>query len=139
MSLRPSRARDGPRQTDLGDEENAAAMDRRSPGRIIAGCFALCGFSTALFASLGAGATAETILLRAIVALVVCFLVGAAVGAAGERCIREGFEQYSRTHPVPTLPGIMGRADASAPSGAARSPTLGDASEARTNSGGVKS
>ncbi|MFM9958298.1 MAG: hypothetical protein ACKVZJ_09480 [Phycisphaerales bacterium] len=87
-------------------------MDRRSPGRIIAGCFALCGFSTALFASLGASASAETILLRAIVALLLCFVVGAVVGAVGERCIREGFESYQRNHPVPTTPPMSAATDA---------------------------
>lgn len=83
-------------------------MDRRSPGRIIAGCFALCGFSTALLSSLGVSASAETVLLRAVVALVCCFIVGAVVGAVGERCISEGFENYQKRNPVPTPPAMGG-------------------------------
>lgn len=83
-------------------------MSRRSPARIIAGCFALCGFSTAVLASLGAAVSIETVLLRAVMALVACFVVGAVIGAVGERCIREGFGTYQHAHPVPTVPSHPG-------------------------------
>jgi hypothetical protein len=81
--------------------EERSPMDRRSPARIIAGCFALCGFAVAVFASLGVGATVETILLRSIFGLVVCYIVGAIIGAVGERCIREGFETFAASHRAP--------------------------------------
>lgn len=82
-------------------------MDRRSPGRIIAGCFALSGFAVAIFASLGAGANVDTILLRAILALVSCAAVGAVIGMVAERCISDGFNEYAAKHPVPELPTIL--------------------------------
>lgn len=83
-------------------------MDRRSPGRIIAGCFALSGFAVAIFASLGAGAGADTILLRAILALVACAAVGSAIGMIAERCIQEGFEEFAKRNAVPETPTMFG-------------------------------
>lgn len=82
-------------------------MDPRVSGRIIASCFGLCGFAIALLASLGADTTPETALLRSIVSLVVCYIVGAAVGAVAERCVREHLDKYMREHPVPrsAVPG----------------------------------
>jgi len=74
-------------------------MDRRSPARITAGCFALSGFAVAVFASLGVGTTAETTLLRGIIALVACYTVGTLVGTVAERCIRDGLEEFVAKNP----------------------------------------
>lgn len=75
-------------------------MDRRSPARITAGCFALSGFAVAVFASLGVGATAETTLLRGIIAMVACYTVGTIVGMVAERCILESVENFIARNPI---------------------------------------
>lgn len=88
-------------------------MDRRSPGRIIAGCFALSGFAVAIFASLGAGAGTDTILLRGILALVACAAVGSIIGMVAERCIAEGFAEYAARNAVPEPPTMFGSGEGS--------------------------
>jgi hypothetical protein len=48
--------------------------------RAIAGCFALAAFSVAIIAGLASGITASSILMRALLAMVVCYPVGLLVG-----------------------------------------------------------
>lgn len=50
-------------------------------GRTIAGCFALAAFSVAVMAGLAGGNTAAAILVRALVAMIVCYPLGMLVGA----------------------------------------------------------
>lgn len=49
-------------------------------GRTIAGCFALAAFSVAVMAGLAGGNTAAAILVRALVAMIVCYPLGMLVG-----------------------------------------------------------
>lgn len=97
-------------------------MERRSPARITAGCFALAGFAVAVFASLGVGATAETTLLRAIIALVVCYAVGTIVGMVAERCILEGVDNFIARNPILKPAPIQGETSPSARQGSTRNP-----------------
>lgn len=76
-------------------------MERAAPNRMIASCFALCGFAVALLAGMDASVTTASALLRAIVALAVCYMIGTVIGAAGEACIAESFSDYSRRNPAP--------------------------------------
>ncbi len=79
-------------------------MDRSVPGRVIASCFALCGFAVAMLSGLDASVTPATALARGLVSMVACFVVGAVIGAAAERCIREHFESFVQSNPLPPEP-----------------------------------
>ncbi len=55
------------------------SVERES--RIIASCFALAAFAVAIVAGLGAGNDPLSILIRAIIAMVVCHVIGSIAGA----------------------------------------------------------
>ncbi len=60
----------------------------RAPSHVIAGCFSLCAFSIAVITGLAAENGALTILLRAILAMFVCYVVGLIIGWACDCAIR---------------------------------------------------
>ena len=70
------------------------------PVRIIATCFAFVAFATALVCGLTAGNPTGTIITRAIVAMVVCYIVGFILGTLGRHAIQEHVDQYKKDHPV---------------------------------------
>jgi len=57
-------------------------------GRIIASCFALAAFTVALIAGMAGGNAAAQILLRAVVAMIVCYPVGLIAGGICDRIIQ---------------------------------------------------
>jgi len=74
-----------------------------SPGvatKVIGGCCALTAFAASVTAGLFADNPAETILLRALGAMVIGQVVGTIVGAIGERTVAEALKKYKETHPV---------------------------------------
>ncbi len=70
------------------------------PSKIIAPVIALSGFAVALVAGMAAGNTAATTLSRALLAMVVCYLVGLALAAVGRRAIREHVDHYKSQNPI---------------------------------------
>ena len=75
-----------------------------SPGvatKVIAGCCALTAFAVGVVAGLIADNPVETILLRALGAMIVGQIVGTIVGAVGERTLAEAMERYKKEHPIP--------------------------------------
>ena len=58
-----------------------------APGSVVAGCFALAAFAVAIVAGLAADNPALTILVRAILALAVCYPVGLCIGHLCQRTI----------------------------------------------------
>lgn len=70
-------------------------------GQVVGAISALCGFAVALIAGMAAGNPADTVILRALVAMFVCALVGRAVGAAGFAAIRSHIETFREANPVP--------------------------------------
>lgn len=71
------------------------------PHRIIAGVFAMSAFSIALLSGLLVDNPASAILSRALVALLLCYVLGLVVGAICEYVVREHLERYKEAHPVP--------------------------------------
>jgi putative Mn2+ efflux pump MntP len=67
---------------------------------MIAVCTGLTAFAVAMVAGLAADNPAESVLLRAIVAMLVCQLIGGAVGMVGERVVRDAIREYKAAHPV---------------------------------------
>lgn len=74
-------------------------MDQRLPVRVIAGCLALAAFAVAIVSGLSSGASATDILTRAIISLVVCYILGSFVAVAMNVAIRENIESLERAHP----------------------------------------
>jgi len=77
------------------------------PARVVAGVLGLTAFVTASLVGLGIGNPGSLILTRALVAMVVCALVGRLLGVAGERCVREFIASYKAERPIPEVPGAL--------------------------------
>lgn len=71
------------------DPEGGAVLNEGIPTKVIAASVGLCGFAAAVVAGLGAGNPAPTVLVRALIALFACYVVGLCVGMVGERTVRE--------------------------------------------------
>jgi membrane protein DedA with SNARE-associated domain len=69
--------------------------------KVIAASCALTAFAVGVLSGLFAGNPAETILLRAIIALVVGNLLGFIIGTIGERTVAEAVTKYQNDHPIP--------------------------------------
>ena len=70
------------------------------PARMIATIFALAAFAVMVVVGMLAGNTAWTILWRALMALVACYIAGRILGALAQRAVREHIEQYKQRHPI---------------------------------------
>ncbi|MHC4769680.1 MAG: hypothetical protein ACYTEI_13350 [Planctomycetota bacterium] len=57
--------------------------------RAVAGCFSLAAFAVAVVAGLAGGNTPSSILLRALMAMVVCYPVGLVIGIVCQYVIEE--------------------------------------------------
>lgn len=73
---------------------------RSDPG-IIGAIVALTGFAVAVLAGLGAGVEPSTVLLRAMLAMGACYIVGMGVGVVLARVVREHVELHQRNNPIP--------------------------------------
>jgi hypothetical protein len=64
--------------------------------RAVAGCFALAAFAVAVVAGLAGGNPTASILLRALIAMAVCYPVGLIIGVMCQRVV----EDHAKTHPI---------------------------------------
>lgn len=69
--------------------------------KIIAAVSGLIAFVVAILAGLAADNPADTILLRAIIAMIVVQALGFFIGAVAERTIDEAALQYQKSNPIP--------------------------------------
>lgn len=69
--------------------------------RVIASCFALVSFASALFVGAAAGNPLDTILIRALFVMVGCYAVGLIIGAVAQHTIDQHIEQYKTENPIP--------------------------------------
>lgn len=88
-------------------------MERRLPVNIIASCLAMTAFSIAVISGLFAGNPSDEVLLRAVLSLAGCFVVGVLVGKAAEGAILEHVQSLQSAPPAES-----GRPAASPQSGA---------------------
>jgi len=58
-------------------------------------------FTAAIVVGLGAGNSASTILLRAMVILIACWFVGLAVGTVAQWVVLDHIKRYKQQHPIP--------------------------------------
>ena len=64
-------------------------------GKAIAGCFSLAAFSVAVVAGLAGGNLAATILVRALIAMIVCYPLGMLVGVLCRHVIDQHLAEQS--------------------------------------------
>lgn len=76
------------------------------PTKAIAACIGLLGFAVAIASGLLSGGAADAILLRAMLAMGVCILLGRAVLWATRLCLLERLEQHMEAHPIPDSSGV---------------------------------
>lgn len=79
------------------------------PARVISTVLGCMGFFTALLVGLVTGNPGITIVSRAILAMLVCVVVGRILGMIGEICVREFLTKYKQDHPTPQLPEKLKR------------------------------
>lgn len=87
------------------DQNEAAELNQAGvPAKVISCILGLMGFFTALLVGLMAGNPGVIILLRAMLALALCALVGRILGIVGEISVREFLDKYKEDRPTPILP-----------------------------------
>lgn len=75
-----------------------------TPARILAGVMGLLGFATAALVGLWVGNPGVLILGRALVAMLVCSVLGRLIGYAGFKAVSDFLERYKEESPVPEMP-----------------------------------
>jgi hypothetical protein len=73
---------------------------------VVSVAFALCGFAAALVSGIGAGNDALTVLLRAVLAMLACQLVGMMAGSLINRLVTEEEARYRAANPIPSVPEV---------------------------------
>lgn len=73
------------------------------PTKVIAASLALVAFALAIALGLYAGNTAATTIGRALIVMVVCYVVGQLIGYVGRTAMAEHVERYKQEHPIPEL------------------------------------
>jgi len=84
--------------------------------KVIAGCFGLAAFAVAIVAGLAHDNPTAQILLRAILAMAVCYFIGAIAGMICERVIVLHVEQHKSSNPAPKPSAASAPTAATAPS-----------------------
>ncbi|MHC5027965.1 MAG: hypothetical protein ACYTGR_14515 [Planctomycetota bacterium] len=69
-----------------------------APGHVIASCFALSAFVVGLISGLAAQNPAVTVLVRALLAMIICYPLGVLVGVVCQRAVN-GHVAAHRRHP----------------------------------------
>lgn len=75
----------------------------QTQAKVISATIALGGFVVALLSGMRAGNSAHLVLFDALVALLVCQLLGIAVGAVALRVIHDHVRQHKAEHPIPDI------------------------------------
>lgn len=74
------------------------------PSGMISGVLGMMGFTIACLVGLMAENPGYVILLRAMLAMVVCAIIGRVLGTVGETCVREFVTIYKSDRPKPKKP-----------------------------------
>ena len=64
-------------------------MNSGEPGRVIASAFALAGFAVAMIAGLAAGNPAGAVIKTGLVAMIVCYAAGVAIGSVAQSVVAQ--------------------------------------------------
>jgi len=77
------------------------------PARLISGVLGLMAFMVACLTGLMAGNPGFVILTRAMLAMLLCTVIGRILGIVGEICIREYVSKYKDSRPRPQKPSQL--------------------------------
>ena len=72
-------------------------------GRVIAACFAIVAFVAALAVGLVSGNAPSTVIVRATVVMVLCWIIGQGIGALLQYVIDDDIDLYKRSRPLPPM------------------------------------
>ncbi len=70
------------------------------PSNVIAACFSLAAFAVAILAGLVSGNGAMSILVRAVLAMIVCYPVGLIIGLVCQRVVDHQVADYRQANPI---------------------------------------
>ena len=73
---------------------------------VIAACFGLAAFTVAILSGLASGNAAASVLLRAVIAMTLCYPVGLVVGLICQRVLAEHLRSQREADPAPEEAGI---------------------------------
>ncbi len=91
------------------DGLDSGTASRGSPGHVLGGCFAMAAFAVAVVAGLARENTPSAILLRAVIAMIVCYPVGMLVGMMCLRVLQEHVNAPPKTvADDESTPGALG-------------------------------
>lgn len=78
------------------------------PSRAVAACIGLLGFTVAVLSGLLSGAGVNEIMVRALMAMVCCIVLGRVILWATRLCLQEHMAEFSVSHPIPDSSGVSG-------------------------------
>ena len=79
---------------------NAQNLNVHLSGKVISACFALASFAVAILAGLASDNPASSVLARALMAMMICYPVGLAIGLICERLIIAHIAAHQLANPV---------------------------------------
>lgn len=79
-------------------------MNSSEPAKVIASAFSLSAFAVAVIAGLSAGNSTVRVLGTALAAMMLCHVVGLAIGAVGQRVVKEHVEESKSIEPGAAAP-----------------------------------
>ena len=74
------------------------------PAKVIASCFALASFAAAMLVGLVARNNASTIILRAIIIMLICWLIAFLIGIVAQRTVQDHIDAYKHKNPIESDP-----------------------------------
>ena len=72
------------------------------PARVIATSFGLAAFAAAIVVGVAAGNPTSTVLKRAIIIMVLCWLIGRIIGHIAQITVQSHVDKYKEENPIPT-------------------------------------
>jgi hypothetical protein len=76
-------------------------------GRVIAACFAIVTFVAALAVGLASGNPPGTVIVRATVVMIICWIIGQGIGALLQYVIDDDIDLYKRSRPLPPMTPLL--------------------------------
>jgi len=76
-------------------------------GRVIAACFAIVTFVAALAVGLASGNPPGTVIVRATVVMIICWIIGQGIGALLQFVIDDDIDLYKRSRPLPPMTSLL--------------------------------
>ncbi len=82
------------------EKRGTGIVNESSPVRIVAACMGLGAFALALIVAIAAGVDTGSAMLRAVVAMSVCYMIGLVIGVIGVRTADDAADRYRAMNPT---------------------------------------